>query len=182
MKHLIPALVLVLLGSLPASATALAPQSSNSEIRLWNGPRAGLGDLVYTIQLDKENAFPVHQVYAGIDVGRPLFAFDATHFYNGPNRRSRPIYSFDGPRVHPGPDNHAPAIYFVQNGRVRRGANNNGPIAFTITRFRVYEGPNTNGPIVLSSNRDLLRSDVPLDRVIPILLELELRGRGPDTP
>jgi hypothetical protein len=182
MKHLIPALLLVLLGSLPVSATVSALRSDENEIRLWNGPRAGLGELVYTIRLDTENAPPVHQVYVGIDVGRPMFAFDNAHFYNGPNRRSRPIYTLDGPRVHLGPDNNAPAIYLVQNGRVRRGANNNGPIVFTITRFRVYEGPNTNGPIVLSSNRDLLHSDVPLDRVIPILLELELRGGGPDAP
>lgn len=180
MKHFVLVFIFaLLLGTpVPSAADSIALQRDDHEVRLWNGPHSGLGDLVYTIRLDREGPPSVHKVYTGIDVGRPMLVFNETHVFDSPDTRRPPIYTFDGPRVHLGADNNRPAIYFVHNGRVWSGENNKGQILFTITHFRVYEGPDLTGTILLSSDSDLLRPDVRIDRLIPILLELELRGEA----
>ncbi|MBS1252163.1 MAG: hypothetical protein MAG451_01201 [Anaerolineales bacterium] len=169
--------MLVILGMMPTGADAF-----QREVSLWSGPRAGLGELLWTLELDPNPGSPIHRLFEGNDVGFPESLFNNRHYFDGFNRvNPRFAYSIDGQRIYAGGNQTGEILYFLQPTgrfiRVHRGANPIAPIIYTFARERVYEGPNAQGQILLSTSGNLLRQDVPIVQVVTILLQRELEPR-----
>lgn len=172
------ALALVLWG-MPATTEA-----GHFQIRLWSGPRAGLGNILYTIELDSGPS-PLHAVFEWNDVGVPILLFDNIHFFDGFDRTDMEFfYSVDRQRVYSGPNHTGEILYFLQPARrfvrVHEGPNAAAPIIYTFQRNRVHDGPNTSFPILLSTEDNFFRQDVPLLQAVLLLLEREPRLEAPE--